>query len=79
MILKLYGTEGCHLCDEAEVLIRSVISPEIELKLIDIVDDDVLYERYQFTIPVLQIALTGAELKWPFTKDGVREFLTSIR
>ena len=72
MSLILYGTEGCHLCDEAELLIRQVLTEGQTLSLVDIVDDDDLYERYQFTIPVLKNSSTGAIINWPFTTKDVQ-------
>lgn len=75
MALLLYGTEGCHLCDEAELLIRSVLTPETELLLIDIVDDDELYEKYQFTIPVLSNDQIATTINWPFDETDILELL----
>ena len=75
MVLILYGTEGCHLCDEAERLVRHVISSDIELQLVDIVDDDGLYEKYQFTIPVIANKLTSKSLNWPFSESDIETLL----
>ena len=75
MKLNLYGTEGCHLCDDAEILIRDSISEDIDLVLVDIIDDDDLYEKYQFSIPVLENVSSGAILNWPFTADDVLKLI----
>ena len=69
--LILYSTEGCHLCENAERLLRSM--PELRrttVDVVDIVDDDALVSRYGTTIPVLATE-AGAELAWPFNVDDV--------
>jgi glutaredoxin len=68
----LYGTEFCHLCDEAEAMLREV---GIAADYVDIADDDELLEKYGIRIPVLQRSDTGAELGWPFDAANVLEFL----
>ncbi len=68
--LILYSTDGCHLCENAERLLRSM--PELRrmtLDVVDIADDEALFARYGTTIPVL--AASGAELAWPFNADDV--------
>jgi hypothetical protein len=68
----LYGTEFCHLCDEAEAVLHEV---GIAADYIDIADDDELLEKYGVRIPVLQRMDTGAELGWPFDAANVLEFM----
>jgi glutaredoxin len=55
--LVLYGRPGCHLCDDARVVLERVGEPFDE---IDIESDDELLKRYLERIPV--IALDGQEL-----------------
>ena len=57
MRLLLYGRPGCHLCDEARVVLERIGHPFEE---VDIEADDALLARYLERIPV--IALDGAEL-----------------
>ena len=57
MSLVLYGRPGCHLCDEARVVLERIGHPFEE---VDIESDDELLARYLERIPV--IALDGAEL-----------------
>lgn len=69
--LILYSTEGCHLCESAERLLRSM--PELRrttLDVVDIADDATLFARYGTSIPVVASA-AGAELAWPFNADDV--------
>ncbi len=72
MEIKLYGTTFCHLCEEAEALLREI---GVEADHIDIIEDDALLERYGTRIPVLQRLDTGAELGWPFDAAAVSNFL----
>ena len=57
MSLVLYGRPGCHLCDDARVVLERIGHPFEE---VDIESDDELLARYLERIPV--IALDGVEL-----------------
>lgn len=70
--IRLYSTELCHLCEEAEAIIRKA---GIITTHIDIADDGDLFERYGTRIPVLQRVDTDAELDWPFDAASVSRFL----
>ncbi|BCK87166.1 hypothetical protein MIZ01_0937 [Sideroxyarcus emersonii] len=70
--IRLYGTEFCHLCDEAKAILREA---GIEASYIDIADDDELLEKYGVRIPVLLRVDTGAELGWPFDTMAASRFL----
>jgi len=70
--IKLYGTEFCHLCDEAEAILHKV---GIAVAHIDIAEDNELLEKYGERIPVLQRIDNDAELGWPFDAMAVTRFL----
>jgi len=70
--LLLYGTVGCHLCDDAQALLQGF--GNISIREIDIADDDVLLEQYGIRIPVL-VRSDGAELGWPFGRTELSAFL----
>ena len=74
----LYGTESCHLCEQAQDMLAQVMSraDEFQVELVDISAADALFERYGIRIPVLQHA-DQRELDWPFTPDQLRAFLDS--
>lgn len=72
MNIKLYGTAYCHLCDEAEAILRE---SGIAADYVDIADDDELLEKYGIRIPVLKRVDTGAELGWPFDASAISLFL----
>jgi hypothetical protein len=69
-LLALYATSGCHLCEQAADLIRSVVP--IPFRTVEIADDENLMERYGVRIPVLRRLDTGEELDWPFDAAAVR-------
>jgi len=69
--LILYSTGGCHLCERAEALLRSM--PELRGVTVDVVDianDAALLARYGESIPVLRTP-SGASVSWPFNADDV--------
>ena len=57
MKLVLYGRPGCHLCDDARVVLERIGHPFDE---VDIESDDALLQRYLERIPV--VVLDGVEL-----------------
>ena len=72
----LYATVGCHLCEQAEELLRyAAMERELTWQLIDIADDPALVERYGIRIPVLRHMDGDDELGWPFELEQLQEFL----
>ncbi|HSH87973.1 MAG: glutaredoxin family protein [Methylophilus sp.] len=69
--LILYGTLGCHLCEDAERVLQSLALP---YKTIDIIEDNRLLEKFATSIPVLEGA-GQAYLYWPFSKTQVITWL----
>lgn len=73
---QLFGTLGCHLCEDAEaVLMPLVLERGLLVELVDISDSTVAIERYELRIPVLKRVDTGRELDWPFDTDQALDFL----
>lgn len=72
MKLVLYGTSGCHLCEEAQALVMSATG-RVPFEC-DVADDDGLFARYGLRIPVLVRRDTGAELDWPFDAVALARF-----
>jgi glutaredoxin len=59
--VTLYGKPGCHLCDEARLVVERVRAERpFALEEVDVSRDPVLHRRYGERIPVL--ALEGEEL-----------------
>ena len=78
--LTIYRRPGCHLCDDAEVLLRDELAQRvragyqpIEVRHVDISSDPELEARYRRRIPVFAIGDVESEL----VTNGrqVREFL----
>jgi glutaredoxin len=63
--LVLYGQPGCHLCDDARVVLERIGEPFAE---VDITTDDALHAAYLERIPV--VALDGEELFDFFVDEG---------
>lgn len=56
--LTLIGKPGCHLCDDAELVVQKVLDDfegKASLTKQNILDDDALFARYSEEIPVLLI------------------------
>ena len=79
----LYGSDGCHLCEQALAICLTVLTHE-QLNEIDIVDQTSvahetksLVELYGVHIPVLEkLSSTLGENKklfWPFTAEQVAQ------
>tara|TARA_B110000503_G_scaffold22529_1_gene34937 strand:+ start:2987 stop:3232 length:246 start_codon:yes stop_codon:yes gene_type:complete len=80
MILTLYTTLGCHLCEQALGLLqqsqaqgRSMIIQEVEIS-----DSDDLMMLYGIRIPVIKTDRADTELGWPFDAHGLTQFLDNI-
>ncbi len=78
--LTIYRRPGCHLCDDAELLLRDELAerartglPPVEVEHVDISSDPELEARYRRHIPVFAIGEVESEL----ITNGrqVREFL----
>ncbi|WP_186580926.1 glutaredoxin family protein [Aquibacillus kalidii] len=54
--IKLYTKSNCHLCEDAKQLLL-VVKEEVDFKWkeVDIYTDDILLEKYQLMIPVVEV------------------------
>lgn len=75
--LILFGTLGCHLCEEAERLLAA--HRDLSVETIDIADSPEWQERYAVKIPVLLSTARGDELAWPFNATDLELFLLRNR
>lgn len=69
--LTLFGTEACHLCEDARAIL---IQAGVHADWVEIADIAHLETAYGIRIPVLRRA-DGAELDWPFSAENVRAFV----
>jgi hypothetical protein len=81
--IVLYGRPGCHLCEDAHVLLDALLAsraaaglPTPALIERSIEEDDDLLRRYLLVIPVL--AAGGRELELATTPSSVRRFLAEV-
>ncbi len=74
--LILLGTAGCHLCEQAELIISACTGVEIEL--IDIAEQQQWQKKYAIRIPVLYHQETSSELGWPFSLQQVHKFIDKL-
>ena len=70
----LFGTDGCHLCEQAEQLVEQSPIARVYRKK-DIVDNAAWLERYGIRIPVLFHLSSEEELSWPFDEIALRAFI----
>ncbi len=68
----LFGTEGCHLCEEAE---RLLVDAGIVFQSKDIMAHEEWQQKYGLLIPVLWDADSQRQLNWPFDNRQLREFI----
>ncbi|WP_092389618.1 glutaredoxin family protein [Halopseudomonas salegens] len=78
VVLTLYGTSACHLCDAAMSALEPLKGNGVHVHVVDISEDPLLLERYQLRIPVLQRTDNGAELDFPFDLPQVMAWLQDI-
>jgi hypothetical protein len=78
-LLVLFATAGCHLCDDAEAILRYCHSyyPQVQWRTVDIAEEPALVERYGVRIPVISMADSEAELNWPFDPGQLMAFIKS--
>ena len=68
--MTLYERDGCHLCEDARVLLDEMLGMDRYAR-VDIDADDDLALRYGLRIPV--IALDGVDrLEAPITREEIR-------
>jgi hypothetical protein len=79
-VLTIYRRPGCHLCDDAEILLRDELAmraraglPGVTVTHVDISADEELGARYGRHIPVF--AIGDDETKLVTNQRQVRDFL----
>ncbi len=67
----LFGTEACHLCEEAKQLLDSFAK---EYQCLEILDKQEWQEEYGLKIPVLLHTESLQQLNWPFDFEQLQKF-----
>ena len=80
MHLLFLGTAGCHLCEQAEEIIRECLPNDYDevVETIDIAEQEHWQARYAVRIPVLYDSSSEKELAWRFEQAEVRAFIQSL-
>ena len=74
--VTLYERDGCHLCDEARVLLDEMLGTSGYARVAIEADDDLVL-RYGFRVPV--IGLDGVDrLEAPITAPDLRALLSEL-
>jgi hypothetical protein len=79
--LVLFGTSGCHLCEQAVLIIDAYLSgqwDQLVVDHVDIAEQEQWQEKYAIRIPVLYHPETQNELGWPFDQTNVEEFINGL-
>jgi oligopeptidase A len=75
MRLLLLGTEGCHLCNEAQALLNK---NNIVAETIDISEHEIWQTQFARLIPVLYDVETQCYLNWYFDSPALLSFIKSL-
>lgn len=79
MKIYLYATLGCHLCEQAKVILWPLLLKyQFRLVEVDISNSDEMIEAYGTRIPVLGVNEHLAQLSWPFTSEEVEHFFAEL-
>ncbi|WP_022939758.1 glutaredoxin family protein [Psychromonas hadalis] len=71
--LRFYYTDGCHLCDDALVLLAQL---NLTFVKVDIVEKQALIALYGTLIPVVENE-SGSTLNWPFSLQQLQNFISN--
>ena len=65
--ITLISGPNCHLCEQAKEMLNPLLEAKnIQLKVLNVREDQALFEQYGLRIPVVVFA-DGSEKGWPFT------------
>ena len=78
--VTLLGKPGCHLCDDARVIVQGVLAdhPEVSFEELSILDDPELLDRYVEEIPVVLID-GRVHTIWRVDESRLRAALAALR
>ncbi len=72
IILVFYTTAGCHLCEQAALLLEELGElRDIDVDSVDISTDATLVSLYGIRIPVVRNPAEDKELGWPFQLEDL--------
>ena len=77
----LFGTECCHLCEQAKALLstnEAVREARVSIEIIDIAEHSQWFDKYSVLIPVFYHEQTEKELRWPFDQQALTTFIDGV-
>ena len=75
MSLLLFGTQGCHLCEQAQALLSQLAIP---VEIIDIANETQWQTEFAVLIPVLFHSTSKRYINWPFDSKAIFSFIQSL-
>lgn len=78
MKIFLFGTMGCHLCEDADDIVSACDKKNTVIENIDIAEHTQWQDKYAIRIPVLYHPRSKKELGWPFTQIQVQNFINEL-
>ncbi len=80
MKVNFYTTVGCHLCEEALVLLHALQEQDgpLQISEVDIADSEALMAEYSVRIPVITSDSSTGEIGWPFSLEELKQFLNLL-
>lgn len=77
--VRLYTTQGCHLCEQAHQMLEQLAPEEnLHITLVEIGDDDQLTARFGTAIPVVEFS-DETMLFWPFEQADIANRLHATK
>ena len=73
--ITLISGPNCHLCEQAKEMLNPLLEAKnIQLKVLNVREDQALFEQYGLRIPVVVFA-DGSEKGWPFTAAQIARMI----
>ena len=73
--ITLISGPNCHLCEQAKEMLNPLLEAKnIQLKVLNVGEDQALFEQYGLRIPVVVFA-DGSEKGWPFTTAQIARMI----
>ena len=73
--ITLMSGTNCHLCDQAKQMLKPLLEEKnIQLSVLNVKQDQALFEQYGLRIPVVIFA-DGSEKGWPFTAAQIARLI----
>ena len=78
MTFRLYESDGCCLCKQAQAIVAELSVVAKKCELIDIAYSESYVEQFGLRIPVLEHVPSQKQLDWPFDAENVTQWLKKL-